>query len=191
MRRIPILATIIVIAAALAMVGLGVWQLNRAEEKNALLDHYASVGEIIEPVPFPLTGDGADVLYRRSSLSCDKPGPIEASAGTSERGAKGWAQKTICASTDGTGSALIYLGWSRAPTSPQWNGGEVTGIIAPGPRLVLDPPAAGLQKLAKPDPADLPNNHLAYAGQWFFFALTALAIYTLALRRRLKDEGET
>ena len=35
-----------------------------------------------------------------------------------------------------------------------------------------------------PDPAALPNNHLAYAGQWFFFALTALMIYVVALRRR-------
>ncbi|HBM05474.1 MAG TPA: threonine synthase, partial [Erythrobacter sp.] len=43
---------------------------------------------------------------------------------------------------------------------------------------------AGLAPLAPPDPRDLPNNHLAYAGQWFFFALTALIIYILALRRR-------
>ena len=45
-------------------------------------------------------------------------------------------------------------------------------------------PLAGLEPLAAPDPRDLPNNHLAYAGQWFFFALTALVIYILALRRR-------
>ena len=38
--------------------------------------------------------------------------------------------------------------------------------------------------LAPPDPGDLPNNHLMYAGQWFFFALTALVIYLLALRKR-------
>ena len=57
-------------------------------------------------------------------------------------------------------------------------------MIAPGPRLVADPPVAGLQPMARPDPGDLPNNHLTYAGQWFFFALTALIIYVLALRRR-------
>jgi surfeit locus 1 family protein len=49
---------------------------------------------------------------------------------------------------------------------------------------VADPPVGGLAANAAPDPADLPNNHLAYAGQWFFFALTALVIYVLALRRR-------
>ena len=32
----------------------------------------------------------------------------------------------------------------------------------------------------------MPNNHLAYAVQWFLFALTALVIYAIALRKRLK-----
>ena len=33
----------------------------------------------------------------------------------------------------------------------------------------------------------IPNNHLAYVFQWFFFAAAALAIYWLALRRRLSS----
>jgi surfeit locus 1 family protein len=33
----------------------------------------------------------------------------------------------------------------------------------------------------------LPNNHLMYAGQWFFFALTALVIYVLALRKKRRS----
>ena len=63
--------------------------------------------------------------------------------------------------------------------------GRVTGMVAPGPRLVADPPVDGLFALARPDPSDLPNNHLSYAGQWFFFALTALVIYFIALRARM------
>ena len=51
--------------------------------------------------------------------------------------------------------------------------------------MVAIEPVAGLQPLAAPDPADLPNNHLAYAGQWFLFALTALVIYGLVLRQKL------
>jgi surfeit locus 1 family protein len=51
-------------------------------------------------------------------------------------------------------------------------------------RLIAETPQAGLEPLAPPDPGDLPNNHLAYAVQWFFFAATALVIYVLALRRR-------
>jgi cytochrome oxidase assembly protein ShyY1 len=37
-----------------------------------------------------------------------------------------------------------------------------------------------------PSAADTPNNHLAYAGQWFLFAAAALIIYILAVRRRLQ-----
>jgi surfeit locus 1 family protein len=65
----------------------------------------------------------------------------------------------------------------------------VSGVIAPGGTfggtLHASQPAPGLEPLAPPDPSDVPNNHLAYAGQWFFFALTALVIYVLALRRKL------
>lgn len=83
--------------------------------------------------------------------------------------------------------ADVALGWSRSSTPPQWDGGGVSGVIAPGPRLVAMTPIAGLEQLALPDPADVPNNHLAYAGQWFFFALTALVIYGLAIRKRMKE----
>ena len=62
-------------------------------------------------------------------------------------------------------------------------------VIAPGPRLVADPPRAGLLPLQRPDPAELPNNHIAYAWQWFFFALTALVIYALAVRKRVLGQS--
>ncbi|MBU6269649.1 MAG: SURF1 family protein, partial [Sphingomonadales bacterium] len=75
---------------------------------------------------------------------------------------------------------------SRAPTSPDWRGGAVAGVIAPGPRLVADPPLAGLAANARPDPGTIPNNHLSYAVQWFLFALTALVIYAIALWKRLR-----
>ena len=73
------------------------------------------------------------------------------------------------------------------PAFPEWTGGEVSGFIGPqgeGVKLVAAPAQAGLADLAAPDPNDIPNNHLAYAVQWFFFALTALVIYWLALRRK-------
>ncbi len=57
-------------------------------------------------------------------------------------------------------------------------------------RVTATEPPSDLQPLAQPDPNDLPNNHLAYAGQWFFFAITALVIYWLAIRRRWRDEGQ-
>jgi surfeit locus 1 family protein len=177
--RIPIIPSIIVLAAVATMIGLGIWQLGRKDEKAQLLARYEAAAEEIDEATFPLDGEGADVWFRRSSLDCEAPSKVEPVAGSSARGQKGWVQRVTCAS-----GALVDIGFSRDLAKSGWAGGEVSGVIAPGPRLVADPPQAGLEPLAPPDPADLPNNHLAYAGQWFFFALTALVIYVLALRRR-------
>ena len=111
---------------------------------------------------------------------------IDGIAGRSASGAQGWAQIARCA-LDGGGEGAVALGWSARPALVAWEGGPVSGLVVPaadGIRLHADPPVAGLAPLARPDPADLPDNHLAYAGQWFLFAASALMIYWLALRRR-------
>ncbi len=178
-RRIPIIPTMFVLAAVVTMIALGIWQLGRMGEKAELLARYEAAATLSSEAPFPTTGEGAQVWFRRSRVTCVGVKRIEAVAGTSDKGQKGWVQRATC-----TSGAIVDLGFSRDLAAPDWQGGEVGGLIAPGPRLVADPPVAGLQPMARPDPGDLPNNHLAYAGQWFFFALTALAIYVLALRRR-------
>lgn len=182
-RRVPIVSTIIVLAAVATMIGLGVWQLGRMGEKADLLARYEAAATASEAVPFPIAGEGAASWFRRSQVSCGKVKSIEAVSGTSLNGQKGWVQRASCAVSEDA-AVLVDLGYSRDIARPAFAGGVITGVIAPGPRLVADPPVAGLQPMARPDPGDLPNNHLAYAGQWFFFALTALVIYVLALRRR-------
>ena len=52
--------------------------------------------------------------------------------------------------------------------------------------LIADTPAPGLRASAVPSADNTPNNHLAYAVQWFLFAAAALLIYFLAVRRRLR-----
>ncbi|TRD10541.1 SURF1 family protein [Erythrobacter insulae] len=185
--RIPIIPTIIVIAAVITMVWLGFWQLGRMDEKQAMLAAYSQASANADPVSFPVSGSGRDVWFRRSAIDCVEVVSIETVAGTSQRGQKGWAQRATCRLED-RAVILVDLGYSRGLAAPEWTGGEVTGIIAPGPRLVADPPQAGLAPLIKPDPSNLPNNHLAYAGQWFFFALTALIIYGFAIRSRLRKK---
>ena len=95
----------------------------------------------------------------------------------------------VGAALEGGGEAEIALGWSRDPAQVDWDGGEVEGVIAPGrsgaARLIASRPPPGLALLAAPDPADIPNNHLAYAVQWFLFAAVAAVVYALALRKRL------
>lgn len=182
-RRLPFFATIVVLAAVGTMIALGIWQLGRRSEKEALIASYEEAAGSGEVVDFPVGAEGERVLFRRSLIACDRVTDIAAVSGTSAQGQKGWVQRATCAvGSDAT--VPVDLGFSRDIARPAFAGGVITGIIAPGPRLVADPPLAGLEPMAKPDPGDLPNNHLAYAGQWFFFALTALVIYVLALRRR-------
>lgn len=183
-RRIPVFSTIVVIAAVLTMIGLGIWQLGRKGEKEALIARYEAAAQVSTEVPFPVDDNAEASWFRRSRVTCGRVLDITTVSGTAASGQKGLAVRASC--TEGAFGVPITvdLGFTRAMVTPKWEGGEVTGVIAPGPRLVADPPVAGLQPLAKPDPGDLPNNHLAYAGQWFFFALTALVIYVLALRRR-------
>ena len=172
------------------MVSLGFWQLGRAQEKEALLARYESATSLSAEVAWPTSGAEVDgALFRRTTLDCGQVLSIDARAGTNARGAKGWAHYANCAIAGTDQTALVALGWSREIVTPEWEGGTVSGLIAPGPRLVVTEPPAGLEPLASPDPADVPNNHLAYAGQWFFFALTALLIYGLAIRKRNKERA--
>lgn len=184
-RDIPIIPTVLVVAAALTMVALGIWQLGRAEEKAAMIEAYSALPPQREPVPLIARGSDwtSDYLYRRVSLSCEGGSDMRSTAGSNPRGAKGWVHIARCA-VPGSDAIEVALGWSRDPEAPSWNGGEVTGILGPNQKVTADPALAGLERAAPPNPGDLPNNHLAYAGQWFFFALTALVIYGFALRAR-------
>ncbi|WP_170005429.1 SURF1 family cytochrome oxidase biogenesis protein [Pseudopontixanthobacter vadosimaris] len=188
-RRFPILPTIIVGMAVATMMALGFWQLGRAEWKADLLDRYRAADGIETAVEFPTTQAEIEAArYRRSSVDCVAVLAMRSGAGTSAQGTRGWMHVAHCA-LDGGRTGDVALGFSRDPQTPEWSGGEARGIISSSGTLVANPPLAGLGQLAKPDPNDLPNNHLAYAGQWFFFAVTALAIYFLAVRRRLRPSG--
>ena len=199
-RKWPLVPTIIVAVAAAIMVKLGFWQLDRLIQKEAMLAAYAKAVDNDAPVAFPL-GNSEQIesrLYRRSSVNCAFPiGDWRSVAGRSADGQPGYVHIIECGTSHATSedeqTAFVQAGWTQGLTPPEWTGGEVSGRIAPysdgGARLIADPPVAGLGANARPDPSDLPNNHLAYAGQWFFFALTALVIYVLALRRRQRDEA--
>ncbi|WP_260925223.1 SURF1 family cytochrome oxidase biogenesis protein [Novosphingobium sp. 9] len=188
-HRLPVLATAVVLAAVAMMVWLGFWQIRRLHEKEALLARFAEaraqIAEVDWPAQWPTDPDkGYELTYRRAQLMCSAVTERSSMAGHNAAGESGMAQTARCA-LPGGGFALVVMGWSQSPMAgTAWQGGEVHGMIAPGQRLVADPPLAGLQPNALPDPADLPNNHLSYAIQWFAFAAMALAIYALALRKR-------
>ena len=180
------LPTLLVLIAAGVMIRLGFWQLDRMHEKEALLAGYAAARAMSADVPFPRDAEAASkVLYRHSTLECRRVLGVSSMAGRSADGDPGLSLTARCERADG-GAALVVLGWSKAVVTPDWRGGVVRGTVAPGPRLVADTPVAGLSRSAAPDPSEIPNNHFAYAVQWFLFAATALVIYALALRTKLR-----
>lgn len=190
-RRFPIIPTVIVLLAVAVMIGLGVWQMQRADWKQNLLDHYRQALTMSSDVPYPAANPAEveKVLYRHTAVDCRATlGDWNSIAGRNSSGEVGYVHVAHCDIGDGK-TAYVQIGWSQNPKAPEWSGGEVAGIISSynqggGARLIASPPLAGLQANAVPDPEDLPNNHLAYAGQWFFFALTALIVYVLAVFKR-------
>ncbi len=192
-KRIPIIPSLLVAAAVAVMIGLGVWQLQRAQWKEALLAGYEGASAAT-PIGWPATAArGEEYYFRRASGYCLQPVQWRSTAGRNLKGDAGWSFIASCRTGGGEGPGMeVDMGWSKVSRSPQWGGGEVSGIIAPDEkhiiRLVSSRAAPGLQPSAPPSPETIPNNHMLYALQWFFFAIAAGVIYALALRRRRRGE---
>jgi len=190
-RRLPLIPTLLVLAAVAVMIGLGVWQLQRARWKDSLIARYAAA-ENMPPITWPdLPLRDADLpLYRHATGLCQRVVARRAVVGHNASGEPGYAHIADCATgAEGPGMSVV-IGWSKNPNArTAWKGGLVSGIIAPDSRsrmrLVAASPAPGLQANASPSLDAIPNNHRSYALQWFAFALMALVIYALALRQRL------
>lgn len=197
-RKIPILPTIIVIAAVAILVTLGVWQLQRAKEKQERLDRYAAA-ERLPPISFPTTPITDDnlPLFRYATGVCLRPVSKRAQAGANQEGETGYVHIVDCVTgAEGPGMS-VELGWSQDPNAKfAWAGGPVSGIIVPDRkmrmRLVAATAPEGLQPSAKPDVRTAtsisPSGHRNYALTWFALALSALVIYILAVRKRWTKE---
>jgi surfeit locus 1 family protein len=194
-RRLPLVPTIVVLAAVALMIGLGVWQLQRARWKEALLVQYAEA-ERLPPIVFPtipLRGDQLP-LFRHATGVCLRIVGRRAQAGENAAGEPGYVQIVDCTTgAEGPGMS-VEVGWSKNPNAAiNWRGGPVSGIIAPDRRsrmrLVAASAPPGLEPSAPPSLATIPNNHRSYAVQWFALAAVALLIYALAVRKRLREEA--
>ena len=189
-RRLPVFATLVVVAAVATMIALGVWQLHRLAWKEALLARYSRTETMSAAVAWPRDAAASEAaLFRHAQVDCIRVLSQGATAGHNLAGTTGWAQTARCA-LDGGGEASVALGWTKAPLIVAWSGGKIEGLVAPGKggsvRLVAGMPPAGMQPLARPDPRDVPNNHFAYAIQWFLFAGIAAVIYGIALWKRMR-----
>ena len=188
-RKLPIIPTILVELAVAAMIGLGIWQLERRQQKEALLASYAAAAGK-PPIGWPAIPPKEPLpLFRAATGNCLSVVGFRTAPGQNVQGEPGFLVIADCR-TGAEGPGLsVELGWSKNPNAGRdYRNGLVSGIIAPDSRsrmrLVAATPGPGLQASAPPSPDSIPNNHLSYAIQWFLFALIAVVIYVLALRWR-------
>jgi surfeit locus 1 family protein len=201
MKQLPPIATLIVGLAVAAMIALGVWQLDRRGQKEALIAQY-SANQSRPSMTFPAIPMGDDLLFRRASAFCLEPVSETLAAGYNLKGERGWRHLVACRTGAEGPGFTVDIGWSADFNArSSWKGGAVDGVIGPMPdqRSVIERSIAskstqqlllvatqggGLAASASPSLEGIPNNHLAYAVQWFLFAALALGIYGLALWRR-------
>jgi cytochrome oxidase assembly protein ShyY1 len=201
-RRLPVVPTILVALAVALMIWLGVWQIHRLHWKEALLARYAA-NQHLPTIALPIGSTDDALLFRHATAFCLKPVSWSSEAGRDARGRVGWRQIAHCATGAEGPGFMVQMGIATDPdTRPSWKGGAVSGFITHAPdhapliamalgkgppdplMLVADTPAPGLAANAGPDLSTIPNNHLSYAVQWFLFAIVAVVIYGLALRKR-------
>ena len=194
--RLPIAPTIVVVIAVALLVGLGIWQLDRAGWKERLIASYVRA-EKLPPIAFPTAPlrDVEPLLFRHATGLCLRPVGRRAQAGENLAGEPGYAQILDCMTgAEGPGMS-VEVGWSKDPNAKvNWPGGLVSGIIVPDRRsrirLVAASAPPGLQASAPPPPTASisPARHRGYAATWFSLAAIAAIIYGLALRKRLREE---
>lgn len=207
MKRWPLVPTLLVAAAIAAMIGLGVWQLERKGEKERLIALYAANLQKPE-MAFPKMGPVPDdAMFRRATAHCLSVAGWTLEGGRAQSGGTGYRRIAECRTGAEGPGLLVDMGVSPDPKlAVQWTGGPVSGWVTTEPdhssafakllgrQTVLRPllvsavAAPGLQLSEPPRLDAVPNNHLAYAVQWFLFAGVAGLIYYLALRRRWRKD---
>ncbi len=196
MKRIPILPTLVVVVAIAVMIGLGVWQIGRATEKEAAL---AAIAAAKDRPPVDLDQPVEELAaMSQAAVTCTLGGAPSVRAGQNLDGQTGYRYIYTCtpragAEIPGIRTLFADVGWSQRSderpaisgaqryTGTLWNRGNGEAVLTLSAAL---PP---LQASKPPAVENIPNNHIMYAVQWFFFAAVAGIIYALALRRRLRE----
>lgn len=188
MRRLPFLPTLIVALAIPAMIALGLWQLRRAEWKAGLLAELAAnVAAPVVDAPDDLSG----LAFRQVRVDCARLTLVSPTAARSADGRSGYRQTARCDRADAE-PVLVSLGVASRPqpvplpANRRFTGSLVPRDGVPAFLLVSEAPAPGLAAEALPSTDTIPDNHRAYAVQWFAFAAILAVIYGLYLRQRAR-----
>lgn len=206
-RPVPIIPTLITAVGIVILCGLGKWQLDRRAWKSDLITRLAAAPNLPEVTPeefrAAMMGD-TSIQYRRARIDC-RAGPrkpYDLRPGSSAKGDSGFFVVVSCRPNSRPPDIVAVAGWTRRVDAKdmvlnldhQFSGVVIEnsyGQAEGRPRFMLIPDQAipPLARPQAPSAADLPDNHLAYAGQWFGLAAALAAIYGLWLRRRMVAPG--
>ena len=180
-RGLPAGPTILVAVALPVLIALGIWQLHRLQWKEALRVRLAAAPKLAVLDHPDLTRPGLD--FRRAVIDCRPVAQPMVRGGRNLRGDIGYSYILRCAG----GRLSLDAGWARRPDlKPFALAASYPGMLRehPGPDYTLISARAlpPLVPSAPPTVDEVPNSHLSYAIQWFFFAAVLGAIYGLYVR---------
>jgi cytochrome oxidase assembly protein ShyY1 len=181
MKRIPILATLVVVAAVATMIALGIWQLRRAQWKEDLLAQYSAAASMPAVDLDPLL-DGRTTLpplsFRRALVSCearDAEADIHAGRDLHDRVGQVYVIPCRPGASGLAGRIRVNMGWAERPDAPRRlslhgiAAGRLSVVGEDGPIMLTAATAAPPLVPSQPPAID---------------SIPALVIYVLALRRR-------
>jgi cytochrome oxidase assembly protein ShyY1 len=202
-KRLPVIPTVMTLIMLVVLVGLGVWQLQRAQWKAGLIAELKAAQSLPPLAPqdyFQAMAGDISVQYRRAELPCT-PGevlPYDIRGGSNAEGVSGYYVLVSCRPNRKPPDIVAVAGWTRRPDAaqvPVLVDTVFRGIIIEHPygkaegrpqfMLIAENPVPGLAKPRLPSPEDLPDNHMSYALQWFGFAVVLAVIYLIWVRRRM------
>lgn len=202
MKRPPLIPTLMTFIIVATCIGLGLWQLKRRDWKHDLIARAEAASQLppVGPNDYYRAFLGErSIQYRRAELPCT-PGrvlPYDLRGGASRDGRPGYLVLVSCRPNRKPPDIVAVAGWTDRPDAaaiPVTVDTVFTGTLIERPygrrakarptfMLIPDTAVSPLTPARQPTPGELPDNHLSYALQWFAFAVTALVIYGLWLRR--------
>ena len=195
-RRLPLIPTILVAITVAGCVAAGVLNLQRAKFHQSELNSYRAASRL-PPIAFPTVplSDEDLPVYRHATGNCLRVAGRRTSVGENQAGEPGFAIIVDCV-TGGEGPGMsVQVGWSKDPNAAtNWTGGLVSGTIIRDKlsriRLVAASPAPGLAANAPVNATVTvsPQQNRGYALQFFSFAVIAVVIYALAVRKRWTEQ---
>ena len=167
--RFPWALTIVAVPALILLIGLGVWQVQRLQWKEGLIDRADAAAEMA-PVPVSQLKPGPDREFRQVTIDC----PGLATAPFVE----------LQSILDGEAGVRLISACEEQAAPGRAEAGVLLidrGFVAE--TVTARPPVTDERQ----PPVAFANNHLGYALTWFGLALALIGFYIALVRRKLKS----